>query len=129
MGTDGYPRHLNEAMEERRLELGIKWVDVTRRAGISTRTLERFRNGTGVRTPDTTRAIERALEWRTGSIASILDGQSPVSLAAEDSRQKTPDEQPSGDDRMEELQTEFDRLEEQVRQMRRLLNQQRRREA
>jgi transcriptional regulator with XRE-family HTH domain len=124
MDAESADRNLEDAMNDRRIELGVRWEEVARRGGLSVAQLRRFRKGIGPRTPDTTRAVERALTWDSGHVASILSGP-----RAENQPRQAGDEQPSGDDRMEELQAEFDRLEEQVRQMRRLLNQQRRRQA
>lgn len=75
METSKAEQRLEQAMNERRLDLGMRWNEVARRAGVSTETLFRFRKG--LRTEDTTHAVERALQWRRGSVDAILTGGKP----------------------------------------------------
>jgi transcriptional regulator with XRE-family HTH domain len=65
------------ALDDARQELGVKWVELARMADISVQTLLRYRKGEQ-RTPDTTRAIERALHWERGSIDNIRAGGRPT---------------------------------------------------
>lgn len=75
METDKAEQRLEQAMNERRLDLGMRWNEVARRAGVSTETLFRFRKG--LRTEETTHAVERALQWQRGSVDIILAGGQP----------------------------------------------------
>ena len=61
-------------MDDRRLELGLRWRDVAEAGGISYEALRDVRNGTrGIRRL-TQHAIEVGLRWETGSVQRILDG-------------------------------------------------------
>lgn len=77
------PARLGELMELRRVELGLTWEAVARRAGISRTTLNEIRKGKIENTqPLTKRAIERALDWASGSVDSILVGDEPTPVVA-----------------------------------------------
>lgn len=63
---------LSEALDERRLELGMRWEDVARAGGISYETIRNVRNGRPMR-PLTKANLERALRLKRGSIdAGVL---------------------------------------------------------
>lgn len=66
-------QRLEEAMDQARQDLDIKWVDVARGAGISTETLFRFRKGQ--RTPDMTRKVERFYGWPRGYIEALANDE------------------------------------------------------
>lgn len=61
-------------MEERRLQLGDRWLDVANRADITTETLRQIRTGAQPMRPLTKRAIESGLIWAAGSVDNILAG-------------------------------------------------------
>jgi hypothetical protein len=57
---------LDEALDDRRVELDMQWIDVARLANISLSTLDRVRKGAGTKLKR--RAVERALRLQAGSI-------------------------------------------------------------
>jgi len=59
-----------------RQDLGIKWTEVARRAGIAPQTLWRYRKGEQ-QTGDTTRAIEKVFGWPRGYLDAIAGGEAP----------------------------------------------------
>lgn len=67
------PTHsrLDAAMGERRLELGIRWQEVAKRAGVTAFHLRRVRIGVVPLSPDLEAGIERALKWPRGHIARL----------------------------------------------------------
>lgn len=77
---------LDQAMEDRRLELGMTWKQVSTLSGVTVETLSALRKG---RTnphnasPLTRRGIERALRWATGGYDNALAGRKPTPLAVE----------------------------------------------
>ena len=87
MPTTPDARHrLAELMEDRRLELGLRWqdvVDAATAAGfkVSLKALHSVRTGTAGLRPLTQRAIEAGLRWEHGSIQRIEDGGDPVALS------------------------------------------------
>lgn len=68
---------LNELMNERRVELGLRWATVAELAGITAPTLGAFRKGSNPPSDLTKRGVEKALEWQAGSIDAILLGGDP----------------------------------------------------
>lgn len=69
---------LGTAVRERRYELGLSQADVTARGGPSVETLRAVeKNRAGRLTDKLRRALERAIDWETGSIDDILDGSPP----------------------------------------------------
>jgi hypothetical protein len=70
-------------MDDRRLELGLRWRDVAEAGGISYEALRDVRNGHGGIRRLTEHAIETALQWEAGSVASILNGGDPVPAVSE----------------------------------------------
>ncbi|MCA1570808.1 MAG: helix-turn-helix transcriptional regulator [Chloroflexi bacterium] len=68
---------LADLMEERRVELGLRWVDVAEAAGITAETLRQVRSGHADIRPLTARAIEQGLRWKLGSIKAVLAGGEP----------------------------------------------------
>ena len=69
---------LASLMDDRRLELRLRWREVAEAGGISYEALRDVRNGKGGIRRLTERAIEAGLQWAPGSIAQILDGGDPV---------------------------------------------------
>lgn len=69
---------LNELMQARRLELGMKtWRALATEAGISYETLRALRSGENI-TSGSAHSLEGALQWEPGSIDLILDGGDPT---------------------------------------------------
>lgn len=68
---------LSQAMDARRLDLGLSWKDVAAASTISEATLRAIRSGTNRPTALTARRIEDALQWRHGSIDVTLNGGDP----------------------------------------------------
>jgi hypothetical protein len=65
-------------MAQRRLDLGFKtWRDLAQAADISYETLRALRKGEGTPAEATIHGLERALKWRTGSIAAVYDNRDP----------------------------------------------------
>ena len=73
---------LDEAMNKRRLDLGITWRDVASRAGLSYEALRRLRTGDGGIRDLTGAKISRALDWTPESVDAVLAGGDPVPAAA-----------------------------------------------
>ncbi|MFD0850833.1 helix-turn-helix domain-containing protein, partial [Actinomadura adrarensis] len=67
-------------MNERRLELGMKWDEVAQAAGIKPPTLRAIRNGTNGPSELSQRGIERAMQWEVGSVRAVLAGGDPVPI-------------------------------------------------
>lgn len=74
---------LAELMEERRLDLGLRWNDVAAESGMSVEGLRAMRRDGAIPRPLNQRGIEKALQWRRGSIQRILGGEDPVPADAE----------------------------------------------
>lgn len=71
---------LAQAMDGRRIELGMRWTGVARAMGMSVQNLARIRDGKIAVTKEATAAIERALHWGTGSVEAVLADGSPTPL-------------------------------------------------
>lgn len=71
---------LDALMNERRLELGMRWNNVASDADISVAALRAIRNGDYRAGELTARHIEDALRWQHGSIQAVLDGGEPIPL-------------------------------------------------
>jgi hypothetical protein len=70
-------------MNERRLELRLKWVEVARRAKMSPQNLVRVRKGLISISWDAADGIENALLWERGSVeAAVLEGRRPAARDA-----------------------------------------------
>lgn len=72
---------LDRAIEARAIDLGMSYVQLAERAGISDVSLRNFRKGRGILKPVNLRRLENALEWAPGSLRSILDGGEPTPLS------------------------------------------------
>src|SRR5690242_14695781 len=80
MDSSGAPS-LGDLMEDRRLELDMDWQEVAELVGISRQALLDIRNGTTPR-PKTARGIDRALQWRPGSVQKYLQDKTPPVIEA-----------------------------------------------
>lgn len=68
-------------MEERRLELGLRWKQVADAGDISYEVVRAVRNGSSEIRPLSKRGIEVGLRWAPGSVQRILDGGEPEPLS------------------------------------------------
>lgn len=70
---------LGQQVRDRRAELGLTQTDVAQRGGPSVETLRALENNRAGRlSPRVRRALERVLQWETGSIDAVLDGGVPT---------------------------------------------------
>ncbi len=69
---------LDEAMEERRLELGMSWTGLAREAEISPTALRAIRRGDYRPSRLTARHLDTAFRWEPGSVEIILLGGEPT---------------------------------------------------
>ena len=82
-GEPGSETRLARLMNERRLDLGLRWDQVAAISGVSDSGLRLLRRADSVPRELTQRGIERALRWQPGSVLRIISGGDPVSLATE----------------------------------------------
>lgn len=68
---------LNDAMNRRRMELGLQWRDLAAAAGISYEALRAIRRGSSKPADLTAHRLEEALQWEPGAVRSALSGQEP----------------------------------------------------
>ncbi|WP_309095292.1 helix-turn-helix transcriptional regulator [Streptomyces sp.] len=71
-------KRLDDAMNQRRLELGLQWRDLAAAAGISYEALRAIRRGTSRPADLTARKLEEALRWEPGSVRAALAGRAPA---------------------------------------------------
>jgi hypothetical protein len=69
---------LRSLMEDRLLELNLRWQDVADEGGVSLRVLSTARTGTAEILPRTRRGIAKGLRWTPDSVDRILDGRDPM---------------------------------------------------
>lgn len=85
---------LGVAVRDRRNGLGLSQADVTTRGGPSVETLRAIENNRAGRlSHKLRRALERAIEWETGSVEAVLDGSPPrprPTVTAADARTASP---------------------------------------
>lgn len=81
---------LDAAMEDRRLELGMKWREVAERARVTPFHLRRIRIGVVPLSKDAAAGIDRALSWERGSALAADAGRDPVPLSEEPSAPAIP---------------------------------------
>jgi hypothetical protein len=67
-------RRLAVLMDERRLELGMRWQEVADAGSVSLRALNNARTGDREIRPLTRHGIEKGLKWAPGSIERFLSG-------------------------------------------------------
>jgi len=72
---------LDKLMDERRLDLGFTWRYVAVRAGLSYEAIRALRTGSGGIRSLTARKLDRALQWKPGSVERVLRGGNPVMSA------------------------------------------------
>ncbi|WP_157253103.1 helix-turn-helix domain-containing protein [Nonomuraea typhae] len=112
---------LDEAMNQRRLELRLTWKQVAERARVSTESLSAIRRGRYRPAELTARGIEDALQWEWGKVYEIL-GESPQ--AAEDPPATEPDTEersaatPALEAILAAIQQDLANLRGEVRQLR-----------
>lgn len=87
------PGRLGAAMDQRRIELRLRWTQVAERAGMSIGHLSRIRKDEAPPSPLAAANIETALEWAPGTVDRILS-------ATEDAGQQPRDapDKPTGPD-------------------------------
>ena len=83
---------LASLMDDRRLELGLRWRDVAEAGGISYEALRDIRNGSGGIRRLTEHAIDTGLQWEPGTVARILAGGDPAPVRGTRSTAPAPDE-------------------------------------
>lgn len=97
---------LSAAMNERRLDLGLQWRELSQGAGISDEALRAIRRGDYRPSELTARRLDDQLQWSRGTVMAVLDGR-PV-----------PDE--SGSEQGSRMsEEEFERLIEEAKRARR----------
>lgn len=67
---------VEQALNDARLDAGIRWSELADKAGLSVETLYRYRKGT-LRTEDSTRKLERVLGLPRGYLAALERGETP----------------------------------------------------
>lgn len=72
---------LDHAIEARAIDLGLSYVELAQRAGISDVSLRNYRKGRGNLRPVNQRKLEIALEWAPGSITAVLAGGVPANAS------------------------------------------------
>ena len=75
-------RRLGTLMDQRRLELGLRWQDVADAGGVSLKALHSARTGNASIRPLTQQAIENGLRWEHGSIQRVMEDGDPIPLRA-----------------------------------------------
>ncbi|MBM0277224.1 helix-turn-helix domain-containing protein [Micromonospora tarensis] len=80
MDEAGQREHLAKAIETRRIELGLSGAAAARAAGIDRATWTSAENGTRRTAEHNYAGIERALQWKPGSIRAVLGGGEPMTL-------------------------------------------------
>lgn len=73
-------KRLDDAMNQRRLELGLQWRDLASAAGISYEALRAIRRGTSRPADLTARKLDEALQWEPGGVRAALAGRAPVAI-------------------------------------------------
>jgi transcriptional regulator with XRE-family HTH domain len=99
---------LDHAIEARTVELGISYVELAQRAGISDVSLRNFRKGRGNLRLRNQRKLENALGWAPGSIAAILGNGEPAT-ADEPTVEELEQEIADLKDEIEHLEVRYER--------------------
>lgn len=94
---------LDRALEARRLDLGLSWVQLAAAAGVSDVSLRNFRKGRGTPNALNKRRLEQALQWGPGSWDAVVVGGEPTEASAAAA--------PAISQQLLELQAERDQLE------------------
>jgi transcriptional regulator with XRE-family HTH domain len=79
-------KHIADAVEDRRLEIGLKKQDVATRAGVTPSYLRRVLNGDHPMSADVKAGLERALQWPFGYIDRIPGPRKPPAAPPPGSR-------------------------------------------
>jgi hypothetical protein len=107
---------LAQLMNERRVELGLRWTSVAKSGDISPETLRAIRR-TSAPLRDLTKAgIEKGLRWEHGSVDRILAGDDPVPDDGEDA---FPDLSALSPERRRDLIDALDYLKARIEQVER----------
>jgi transcriptional regulator with XRE-family HTH domain len=80
MDTGRNAERLDEAMRQRRVQLGLSWEDIATAADITSAHLRRIRVGQYLPRDTTAAKLERAFRWSPGSIDTVLAGGEPTPL-------------------------------------------------
>lgn len=83
MDEAGQRERLAKTISARRLELGLSASAAARAAGIDRNTWSSAEKGERETQAHNWVGLERALRWRPGSVAAILDGRDPTPVDAE----------------------------------------------
>lgn len=78
--SGSHHERLASLMNDRRLELDMKWDEVAAAARIKPPTLRAIRNGMNRPSDLTARGLDRALDWEPGSVEAILAGGEPTPM-------------------------------------------------
>lgn len=71
--SDPDDTRLGAAMNDSRVDMGLRWSEVARRAGMSPQNLLRIRKGEIAVTELSARSIERVFDWPQGRVKALLD--------------------------------------------------------
>lgn len=74
------PGRLDKVLNQRRVELGLTWRELSKSARISYEALRAFRRGEYRPTELTARRLDEVLRWEPGSVETLLDGGPPAQL-------------------------------------------------
>lgn len=85
---------LDEAMNQRRLQLRMNWRELAEAADISYTALRAIRRGSYRPTELTAQDLDAALQWAPGSVHAILDGGQPTAVGAEGAPDRTREPRP-----------------------------------
>lgn len=77
--TEPYER-LDEALDERRVDLDLTWRELADAARMSEPALRAIRRGTYTPSRRTKRRLEQAMNWQPGSIDAIFEGGEPTDV-------------------------------------------------
>lgn len=83
---------LAQALDGRRLDLGLTWEETAERAKISAQSLRAIRGGDHRPKPLTARNLEKALEWEPGTVLAVYEGRIGPEEAREAERERPDDD-------------------------------------
>jgi len=83
---------LAQAMDDRRLDLRLRWTDIADAARISTEALRAIRRGQYRPSELTARALDEAMRWSPGSTMRVLNDAGDPSPLLPDKREMTTSE-------------------------------------
>lgn len=76
MNDENPGARLGQAIEERRVQLGLEYREISKAAKVSVESLRKLRQGAILR-PANERRVEHALQWEAGSFDAIRAGDQP----------------------------------------------------